>query len=162
MNELKKYVGRPFEYGKHDCLQLMREFYLTELGIALPELDYLENNLPSEEVVIRRVYARLGFQLFDGGLNNLQYGDLIICAVGSAEGNHICVYIGENKVLHHLRNRNSLIEPLGALIRNTSVFYLRHPQVVLPEVTEKFDLLNQVRTLKHRMILNEQQPSEDS
>ena len=55
--------------------------------------------------------------------------------------NHCAVYVGEGKILHHLANRVSVVEPLTKLVRNTCLAIARRPGLSLAKpVIKKMDL----------------------
>lgn len=95
-------LGRVFEYSVEDCFTLFRDFY----------------HLAGHEI---RDYRPYGDWWDDGGnmyIDNFEregfyqvkypeIGDTIMISLGSDKANHAAMYIGNNKILHHLPGRLS-------------------------------------------------------
>ena len=106
------------------------DVYRENFGLELT--DYARpNDWQSElEDIIRNVYERDGFQMItDWKAKDLHPGDLLCMAVGETKPNHLAVYVGDNKVVHHLYGRLSTEDPFRDFFRNTTCFILRHPDV---------------------------------
>lgn len=103
------YINRPFLHGIFDCYSMVRDFYLREWGLWLP-------------ANIQRTYGWWdeGDNLYVDGapqygfepVNDLQRHDLIVMKFGPVP-NHGAIYLGDNKVLHHIGGRFSCIEELS-------------------------------------------------
>ena len=103
-----KYVGREFEIGVNDCLTLVSDYYKNELNIILPKIDrtdgwYKRNpNLVNESVPpdFERV-----------SLENAQKGNIVVFdMLKNGMPQHFGIYLGNDVLLHHPRNKLSTIE----------------------------------------------------
>ena len=134
MRNLSKYVGRRFEYGITDCYTLFRDFYKNEFGIDLPNfarydgwqndgLNLYADNMPKH-----------GFYLLGQG-EQLMYGDVILVCLYSPVPCHAAIYIGENKILHHVQDHLSSISPYRGVFKNCTASIWRHEsrKNILPE-----------------------------
>jgi len=107
--ENHEYENRPFLHGLFDCYTLVRDYYKNNFGIYLPtniqrnwewwnsgENLYLENAKKSsfEEV------------------NDIKKHDVLIIKISSPVPNHAAIYLGANKILHHMAGRFSTIQDL--------------------------------------------------
>lgn len=125
MKDLSKYLGRQFEYGVTDCYTLFRDFYKNEFGIELPNfarydgwqndgLNLYADNMPKH-----------GFYLLEQG-EELMYGDVILVCLYSSVPCHSAIYVGENKILHHVQDHLSSISPYRGVFRNCTASIWRH------------------------------------
>lgn len=87
-------VGRTFHHGSLDCYGLIRDFYLRELQIDIPDFerpDYWWDSPESGELYLDN-FERAGFVRVDDGL---RYGDVILMQYRSERTNHGGVFIGD-------------------------------------------------------------------
>lgn len=100
-----EFRGRSFKYRSKDCAHLYAEWSDRKLGTSL---------LPVVRSMSRRDYTeRTPFHLEDWLLNNgftkvdePAYGDLVLLRYV----NHVGAYLGDGKVLHHLKDKYSSID----------------------------------------------------
>lgn len=109
-------VGRSFRHGpsgtdnKGDCYAIVRDWYMLERGVELPEFprnnDWWQNgdNLYSEG------FARAGFYEIAPS-DVIAAGDVVLMSINSKVLNHAAVYLGNDMILHHLYGRLSRREP---------------------------------------------------
>lgn len=122
---LDKYLGRQFVYGVTDCYTLFRDFYKDELGIELPNFARYEGwwndglNLYADNM------PKHGFYLLPQG-EELIYGDVILVCLCSPVPSHSAIYIGENKILHHVQDHLSCISPYRGIFKNCTASIWRH------------------------------------
>lgn len=125
MKDLSKYIGRHFVYGVTDCYTLFRDFYREEFNIDLPNfarydgwqndgLNLYADNMPKH-----------GFYLVPQG-EPLMYGDVILVCLCSPVPCHSAIYIGENKILHHVQDHLSCISPYRGVFKNCTASIWRH------------------------------------
>lgn len=103
------YEGRPFIHGMFDCYTLVRDYYKRTFSIFLPtniqrdwewwskgENLYLENakDCSFEEV------------------NDIKKHDILLMKINSPVPNHAAIYLGEEKILHHMAGRFSTVQDL--------------------------------------------------
>ena len=110
-------VGRQFVYGSLDCCGLVRDYYQRELGIALPEFvrppDGWWKDANSDANPFEEQFAAAGFVEVDR--KAIQPNDVILMQILSANRriNHCGVYLGNNKMLHHMERKLSKPDVYG-------------------------------------------------
>lgn len=134
-------VGRTFIHGVLDCYGLVKDFYERELGVTLPEFEREDKWWDSGDISLyEENFEKAGFYKVD----DLQYGDMIVCQVDAPVPNHALIYLGENvdlksenappcigvnMVLHHLYGRKSTREIYGVYWESKTKMILRHKEV---------------------------------
>lgn len=124
--EIAPLYGRRFIHGLVDCWTFIKDWYHLERGIELidgyrPDL-WWERGL---NLYVER-YPEAGFRLVraypgDDLLRLVEVGDMLLISYASPVSNHAAVYLGENKVGHHLLGRLSSADMLSDyLIRRTT------------------------------------------
>lgn len=118
-------VGRTWAHGLLDCYSLVRDYYAEELGIQLPDFDraaewwhkgfnlYIEN------------FEKAGFvEVKDGSLKK---HDVILMQVPrSPVTNHAAVFLGNDKILHHIYKRLSSREIYSGMWAKCTTKIVRH------------------------------------
>lgn len=104
-------VGRMWRHGPSgsdgcgDCYAVIRDWYLVERGIALPEFprdnewDQHGGNLYLEN------FAAAGFA--EIAVDEAREGDVVLARIGAPVPNHGGVVLSGGRILHHLRDRLS-------------------------------------------------------
>jgi proteasome lid subunit RPN8/RPN11 len=102
--------GRPFVYGILDCFTVVRDYYNKELGIVLEDPYRPEDwwNEPDMNLYVDSA-EKWGFHR----VKELKEHDVVLMQIRSKVANHAAVYIGDGKILHHLDNRLSKVDPYG-------------------------------------------------
>lgn len=98
-------IGREWVWGVSDCWSLARDWYEAE-GISLP--DWERPATPEDfelNPIFEDCWEEAGFHGI--GESELQRGDAIFMSIGNVKLNHIGVYLGDQMILHHLRDRLS-------------------------------------------------------
>jgi len=108
--QAKPLYGREYEFGKDDCFEAARDYYINK-GLDIPnrppfEDDWWEKDL---DYFTDDYIATWGFERVDG---NMKEGDLLIFTIRANVGNHCGVYLGEDIFYHHAENRLSCRENL--------------------------------------------------
>lgn len=137
MKNLSQYLGRPFVFGVTDCYTLVRDFYKNEFGIELTNYARYDGwwndglNLYVDNI------RKEGFFLLQQG-EELRYGDVILMCLSSPVPSHAAIYVGNNKVLHHVQNRLSRVDDYRGMFRNFTASIWRHESLrdKLPERKE--------------------------
>ncbi len=99
-------VGRQFSYGILDCCTLLRDYYKKELNID--------------------------FECFSGQVvkildeNDIKKYDVFLIKLVSPVPNHAAVFIGNDRILHHVHGRLSNRELYGGYWRKHTTHHLRH------------------------------------
>ena len=116
-------VGRPFIYGVLDCYTLARDYYARECGWELPQLSYPPKWWETGANLYVEGYAAAGFVAVQGPP---QKHDALLMRIASPVPNHAAVFLGGNKILHHIQGRVSTREVFGGWYRRAHTHTLRH------------------------------------
>lgn len=101
------YVGRPFHHGVLDCYALIRDWYIRERGITLPDYEREDEWWNKGQDLYMRYFEEAGFAPI---VDTPQEGDVVIMQIRSKQANHGAVYVGDGKILHHVMGRLSTID----------------------------------------------------
>ena len=119
----KLYVGREFCWGYNDCWSLVWDWYESELGIRLPDMERPE---PDEWLVNPRPFIDAAYHGFIRvPSESRQYGDVIAMALGDSQHpTHVGIYLGDDRILHQVYNRLSSEDVYdGYWLRSTQGVY---------------------------------------
>ena len=110
-SKIPDFIGRRYVSGVNDCYSIIRDFYALS-GTTIPEYPRDEDFWKHDGDLYQEFYAEAGFlRLPDDA--ELHIGD---CLLGSvfAKGiiNHGAVYIGNDKIIHHLGTKLSSCDSL--------------------------------------------------
>ena len=122
-NSLSLY-GKKYVWGVDDCGSFIRDFYKQEFNIDIPDFHRPPKFWEQGIELYLDCYKKAGF--YDIAFNDLQYGDVILFALGSEITTHGAVYVGDNTIAHHLSNRLSSKDVLGKYYLDRATKYLRH------------------------------------
>jgi len=113
ISELFKLVGKPYAEGYQDCYTLAQKYYLQQFNIQLTNYARPNNwHHVTGFNLFDRFFEAEGFQDTGNNAHNVKVGDaLLINIARSACTNHVAIYVGQNKILHHLQGQNSKMEP---------------------------------------------------
>ena len=102
--------GREFKYGELDCLTLVQDYYWQKLNKpSLPVLKRISKNWWSEYGhIFESIYTQMGLVKVDAP----QEHDILLMTLNNGTPNHLAIYLGNNKILHHAVNRLSCVENL--------------------------------------------------
>ena len=135
------YVGRPFLIGEFDCFTLSRDYFRKELNVNITNIDGFTNHSAIKDYKKWRTeeYSKLenntlikDFFIMQGfsEVGDLKKHDLILMRMpGVRFTSHICIYLGENKILHHFSDFSGIMAYTNALKRLTT-HILRHESLV--------------------------------
>jgi len=137
-------LHKQFKYGKQDCFTLLRDFYRDNFDILLPNYARPKNFWRNGLNLYSDLYRKNGFVTLDCHPSEYRTGDVFLMAIESEVGNHAGVLVDGNKILHHLWNRLSVVEPYSGLTRNTTIAVFRHKDVKLTETPDTVELLDVV------------------
>ncbi len=106
------YVGRPYVFGIHDCFTLVEDYYKREFSINIehkpagyPDIEnWFEEGL---NLLVNNFEINGFVQLLN---REPEIGDVFIIQVGSDTPNHLAIYLGADRILHHCRGRLSTID----------------------------------------------------
>jgi cell wall-associated NlpC family hydrolase len=109
-------IGRPFYYNVFDCFTLIKDYYYTKLNISL---DYVYSDYgwwgetEHKDSLYLSEYTRLGLEEIDIR-QDLKIGDILVMKLGRSKClNHGAIYVGNNKIIHHLEGKLSCSEAFG-------------------------------------------------
>lgn len=115
-------VGRTYVSGKQDCFSLVRDYYLIEQDFDIADAHRWERWWEDSPLITKEGWESRGFEEVRG---SLQEGDVIVMQNGGKVLDHLAVYIGDGKILHHCYNRLSRQDLyIGIWLKNT-VYVLR-------------------------------------
>jgi proteasome lid subunit RPN8/RPN11 len=115
-------LGREFVHGIHDCYALVRDYYKQVLSIELPEFEREDNWWNKGDNLYLENYFKAGFRKVE----DLQEHDGIIMQVRAPTANHAAVYLGDDKIMHHLYGHLSNRTVYGGYWARNTVCIVRH------------------------------------
>lgn len=135
-------LGRSFLPGVRDCFGHGRELYRDNFEIEITDYARPHDWSADKDDLIRKLHEREGFEMLaHWRVNDLRPGDVLALSIGEGNPNHFAIYVGDNKLTHHLAGRLSNEETYRDFWRNSTCFVLRHPAVPdLRPVREDTDL----------------------
>lgn len=117
-------IGREFCHGTLDCFTLIRDYYLEELGIRLPDFAREDEWWKRGGNLYLENYAAAGFALVpDGGPRR---HDVLLIHLRSPVPNHGAVYLGNGVILHHVTRRLSRREGYAGFWKHYTAAVVRH------------------------------------
>ncbi len=123
-------IGREFVHGVHDCYALVRDWY-AEHGIALRNYARTDNWWEHGANLYRENFAAEGFIELPPG-DAPQWGDALLLQVASRVENHAAIYLGDNRILHHIMQRLSRVDLYSQPWQQRTCAVLRHPELRPP------------------------------
>ena len=117
-------LGRKFCKGSVDCYALVRDYYDQELGIDLPNYERPEVWHEVGRSILIENFSEFGFSQIDP--NDMRPNDCLLMQVGSSVPNHCAVYLGDNKIFHHVKDRLSSRDVYGSFWRRATTHVLRY------------------------------------
>lgn len=118
------YIGRQFSFGIVDCYSLVRDWYQREWNITLDDFNRRDRFWERGENLYVDNYKSQGFRQVPK--DEMQYGDLILMQLGSDLPNHGAIYIGDQRILHHVQARLSSMDVYGGYWWKNTAMVLRH------------------------------------
>lgn len=158
----KHLLGRKFKQGETDCGDILRQFYLDNLGIKIT--NYARPNdwwLEDDVNPYLDNYASEGFYFLDDyAPSDLRPFDVMLIAIpdprrsGKTITNHCAIYLGHGYILHHRYGQMSTVELYKGSLRHLTTHVARHKNV--PDFTDqsvvKVDILDHVLPHKRERI----------
>ena len=117
-------VGRQWSHGVLDCYALVRDWFIKERQIRLPDFVRFDEWWKRGENLYLDNFAAAGFYVIDPAA--LQAGDCFLMQVASPVPNHAAVYLGDNMILHHLQGRLSSRDVYGGYWQKNTTHILRY------------------------------------
>ena len=117
-------IGRNFAYGILDCYTLLQDYYKIHCDLNLNDYEHEWEFWEKGQHLYTENYEKEGFiRVTDG---SLQEHDIILMNIRSNITNHAGIYIGDNKILHHLAGRLSCRDMYGQYYRQYTTHVIRH------------------------------------
>ena len=117
-------VGREWSHGVLDCYSLIRDWFSIEHGLALPDFDRRDEWWLNGGNLYLENFRAAGFVEIDPA--DLRYGDGILMRVMSPVPNHGAVYLGDNRIIHHVQNRLSCRDIYSEFWRQRTAHAVRY------------------------------------
>ena len=117
-------VGRQWSHGVLDCYSLIRDWFRIERGLVLPNFDRRDEWWLAGGNLYLENFQAAGFAEIDPA--DIQPGDGILMRVMSPVPNHGAVYLGDNKIIHHVQGRLSCRDNYTEFWRQRTTQVVRH------------------------------------
>lgn len=117
-------VGRQWSHGVLDCYSLIRDWFRIERGLKLPDFDRRDEWWLAGGNLYLENFRAAGFAEIDPA--DIQPGDGILMRVMSPVPNHGAVYLGDNRILHHVQGRLSCRDNYTEFWRQRTTQVVRH------------------------------------
>lgn len=119
------YVGRVYISGMQDCYTIVQDFYQREFNTTLPHVNRWECWWKDgANLISNKVWEDMGFSVVKNK-RELERGDVLVMQSGSKYPDHLAIYLGDEKILHHCHNRLSNIELYVGMWLHNTVYVLR-------------------------------------
>lgn len=124
-------VGRQFAHGVLDCYSIVRDWYLQERDIVLPNFERPDlwwndghSDLYTEGFPVAG-FKRIGYTIHDC---TPEIGDVFLMQIRSKnhKPNHAGVYVGDGLMIHHLHGRLSSKDFYGGMYQDYTRAILRY------------------------------------
>lgn len=116
--------GRKYVWHVQDCGSFIQDFYKQEFNITIPDFYRPERFWERGLEIYLDCYREAGFHEIE--MKDLRYGDLVLMALGTSITTHGAVYIGNNKIAHHLNDRLSCRDVYGKYYMDRTTKCLRY------------------------------------
>lgn len=109
-------LGREFSFGILDCYTLIKDYYLQEMNIVLPDIKRKDKFWERGEDLYMKNFKKFGFSVVEGPVLP---GDVIIMQIRATQANHAGVFLGDvegtgsNLFLHHMYGQLSTRDIYG-------------------------------------------------
>ena len=105
----KPLIGRPFLHVVYDCYSLIRAYFWQTRGVLLNDYPREDDWWNSGEDLYESNFKKEGFVEVDTS-KGIEPGYCFLMKVHSRVVNHAAIYLGDNKILHHLHGRLSRVD----------------------------------------------------
>lgn len=130
------FLNKDFEIGVSDCYTLVQDYYREELKINLGKYTRFENWFHIDPYFFDKNIEKEGFKIVHTGPldenSDLQTNDAILFnMIPDHDGcNHVAIYLGNGRMLHHQRGKKSQIHPLSLPYLKRTKYVVRHENVI--------------------------------
>jgi hypothetical protein len=119
------YTGRPFIHTTWDCFTLLKDYFSGEFGVSMPPVSYYDEWWKKGDDFYMELSGVAGFY----PVTKLEKYDVIAMRLNSYVFNHSAIYLGDNKILHHVGGKFSCIETLRPAYLKSIFGYFRHKDI---------------------------------
>ena len=99
-------LGRTYISNITDCYEMVRSYYYQTYGITLMAIPREWDFWEQEPNMVLDKYKEAGFK--EVLIDDMEVGDLVVLRLPMDYINHLGVYIGDDKLIHHLHDRLSI------------------------------------------------------
>lgn len=117
-------LGRHFQHGVMDCYSLFRDAYHLA-GIEMPDFTRADDWWRHGENLYLDNMPGTGFYPIK---DEAQPGDIILFCYGCSVANHAAIYLGDQRILHHLPNQLSKREEYNGSWQRRTHSIWRHQE----------------------------------
>ena len=117
-------IGRNFAYGILDCYTLLQDYFKINCDLILRDYEHEWEFWEKGQHLYTENFEKEGFiRVTDG---SLKLHDIVLMNIRSNITNHAGIYLGNEKILHHLAGRLSCREMYGSYYRQYTTHTIRH------------------------------------
>lgn len=118
------YLERPYVFGVFDCYSLIADYYKREYALTLGNYAHIDNwaNLGHNFFVDN--YKAEGFVVLID--QEPAVGDVFLIQTEAKVPNHVALYLGDEKIMHHMHGRLSRRDIYGGYWLHHTTHHLRH------------------------------------
>ena len=117
-------IGRNFAYGILDCYTLLQDYFKINCDLILRDYEHEWEFWEKGQHLNTENFEKEGsIRVTDG---SLQLHDIVLMNIRSNIKNHAGIYLGNDKILHHLAGRLSCREMYGSYYRQYTTQTIRH------------------------------------
>lgn len=116
-------VGRAYHHGVLDCYSIIRDYYLSELNVELPDFDRLNEWWLNGKNMYIENFEKAGFLRVH---EPPKTHDVLLMQIASPVPNHGAIFLGDGTILQHCANRLSSRDVWGGGWERSTTHVLRH------------------------------------
>ena len=106
--------GRHFISGVFDCYSMVRDFYKKKLKVKLNDFPRDCTWWKNGENLILENFENENF--FEVSPNKAKKNDVFIFTIGGGVANHLAIFLGDGKIIHHLKDKVSCMEDVARFV----------------------------------------------
>lgn len=118
-------VGREWCYGVLDCYSLARDWYAQEMNLQLSDYDRCGEWWNKGMNTFADNFENEGFVRLEPEVNPI-WGDALLMQLQSPVPCHVAICLGDDLILHHMRDRLSSRDVLSGYYQKNITHILRH------------------------------------